>query len=108
MGCSTENCSNDATWQPVFEMRSAKKGPVTTVKLTQLVFCETHKASSNLASFLSDEGFTKIAKFMRENGKKSPAQRNTTLTWLQLSTELLETMSPLTITEPDPDEDLAF
>jgi len=108
MPCSTENCSNEASWQPVLEMRSAKKGPVTTVKLTQLVYCDTHKAASTLASFLSDEGFVKIAKFMRENGKKAPAQRNTTLTWSKLSPELLETMSPMTIAQPDPDDDLAF
>ena len=108
MPCSNENCTHEARWRPVLEMRSAKKGPITTVKLSQLVYCEDHKATSTLATFLSNEGFTKIAKFMRENGKKAPAQRNTTLTWEELSPELLETLTPLTLAEPDPDDDLAF
>jgi hypothetical protein len=45
---------------------------------------------------------------MREHGKKAPVQRNTTLTWERLSPELLETMSPLTIANPNTDDDLAF
>jgi hypothetical protein len=108
MPCSAENCPNEAFWQPVLELRSAKKGPITTGKLTQLVYCEEHKKISTLTNFLSDEAFVKIAKFMRENGKKAPAQRNITLTWFKLSPEMLETMSPLTIAESDPDDDLAF
>jgi hypothetical protein len=108
MGCSNENCSGDGIWRPVLEMRSRKDGPITHVKFSQLVFCGEHKSTSTLATFLSSEGFVKIAKFMRENGKKAPIQRNTTLSWEQLSPELLETLSPLTIAEINPDDDLAF
>lgn len=108
MACSNENCSGDGAWRPVLEMRSRKDGPITHVKFSQLIFCEEHKASSTLATFLSAEGFIKIAKFMRENGKKAPIQRNTSLGWERLSPELLDTISPLTITEPNPDDDLAF
>jgi hypothetical protein len=78
------------------------------VKFTQLVFCGDHKASSTLATYLSSEGFVKLAKFLRENGKPNPIQRNTTLAWEELAPELLETMSPLTIAEANPDDDLAF
>jgi hypothetical protein len=92
----------------MLQLRSAKKGPVTLLRFSQLVFCDEHKATSTLESFLSDEGFVKISKYMRENGKKAPAQRNTTLAWEKLSPELLETLTPLTISNPNTDDDLAF
>jgi hypothetical protein len=108
MPCSTESCTLDAQWRPLLELRSAKKGEVSILRFCQLVFCDEHKSKSTLESLLSDEAFVKIAKNMRENGKKVPIQRNTTLTWEKLSPELLETLTPLTIANPNTDDDLAF
>ena len=109
MSCSKENCEKDGHWRPVFELRPSKKGPITPSVLTQLVLCDDHKASSTLADFLSSEGFTKIVKFMRENGKVAPVQRNTTLTWEKLSKAKLETVTPMVLTTPpDSESDLPF
>ena len=78
------------------------------MRYCQLVFCDEHKASKTLETLLSDEAFVKIVKNMRENGKKAPVQRNTTLTWERLSPQLLETLTPLIVANPNTDDDLAF
>lgn len=108
MACSNENCSIDGVWRPVFELRARKNGPITRVWLTQLVYCDVHKEGMTLAMLLSAEGFVKLAKYLRENGKGTVIQRNTTLAWERLAPELLETITPLIIAEPNPDDDLAF
>lgn len=108
MSCSIENCEKTGRWHPVFELRSRKKGPITHITLSQLVFCTEHKSIKVLADFLSAEGFTKIAKFMRENGKENPIQRNTTLTWSEVAAEKIDTLPTQTLTTPSLDEDLAF
>lgn len=108
MSCSVENCEKTGMWNPVFELRSRKKGPVTPAVLFQLVFCDEHKAIKTLADFMSAEGFTKLAKYMRENGKENPIQRNTTLAWTQVAPEQLDTLPTQTLATPSLDEDLAF
>jgi hypothetical protein len=75
MACSIENCEMTGQWRPVLEIRSRKQGPITHITLSQLVFCDDHKGVKVLADFLSAEGFIKIAKFMRENGKENPIPR---------------------------------
>ena len=93
----------------MLELRSAKKGPVTLLRFSQLVFCDEHKASSSLESFLSDEGFVKISKYMRENGKIAPVQRCTTLTWKMLSEAELTQLAPaVEAAKPPEDDSLPF
>lgn len=98
----------DGVWRPILELRARKDGPITRAALTQLVYCDVHRQSTTLAMLLSAEGFVKLSKSMRENGKGKIAQRVTTLTWERLAPELVETISPQIIAQPNPDDDLAF
>jgi hypothetical protein len=108
MSCSTEGCSKEGSWHPILEMRSRKNGPVTPVTFHQLVFCNEHKATQGLANFMSAECFVKIAKFMRENGKENPIQRNTTLSWSKADVTESDLLPTMAMPSPDTDEDLAF
>ena len=54
------------------------------MSFSQLGYCDEHKSVLNLASFLSDEGFTKITKFLREAGHAAPDRPLTTLGWNEL------------------------
>jgi hypothetical protein len=108
MPCSQDDCQEAPLWRPVLEMRSRRGEAPTKVSLDQLGYCESHKKSSGLATFLSDEGFTKITKFLREAGRDSPDRSLTTLGWSSLSSTeaaLLETDQHHTMS---PEESLAF
>jgi len=106
--CSSNECTKSGNWHPVLEVRSRKNGPTTHITFSQLVFCDEHKATQGLANFLSAEGFVKIAKFLRENGKENPIQRNTTLTWTAAAPDESSDLPTQTMPAPDTDEDLAF
>jgi hypothetical protein len=108
MSCSTDGCSKEGKWHPVLEMRSRKDGPAIRVTFSQLVFCDEHKALQGLASFLSAEGFVKIAKFLRENGKENPIQRNTTLAWTVADQKESDLLTTIAMPDLDTDDDLAF
>jgi hypothetical protein len=104
--CSMENCPNTARWHPVLELRHSKKGTVTLGTYLQIRLCNEHKEKANLADFLSDEGFTKISKHTRENGKGAPLQRNTTLNWTPVTPG--EKLPTDTLLDPVASGDLAF
>jgi len=106
MDCSMENCPNTPRWHPVLELRHSKRGPVTRATYLQIRLCDDHKQSSNLGNFLSDEEFTKIAKYMRECGKGAPLQRNTTLDWTPV--EVGEKLPTEILLDPIANGDLAF
>ena len=108
MSCSMDDCSSVGAWHPVLELRSRKNGPITRATMMQLLFCDEHKAAKGLTDFLSNEGFVKIAKFLRENGKENPIQRNTTLTWSHAAPEEIAETVVQVLIEPSPDDDLPF
>lgn len=89
-------------------LRSRKKGPAVHARFLKLAYCDGHKEVTTLADVLSDEAFVKIAKFMRENGKKMPLHRNTTLIFEPLSPNEQQEMAPdIEASRPDP-ESLPF
>jgi hypothetical protein len=49
--------------------------------IPEIKICEMHKQESTLESFLSPEGWTKIEKFLRENGKGNFQRRAIRLEW---------------------------
>lgn len=109
MACSFNNCNGSGSWTPILELRSRKNGAVTCLTFKKLAYCNEHKTTSSLADFLSDEGFTKIVKHMRENGKIAPVQRCTTLTWKNLTEAEQTQLSPIVeAAKPPIDETLPF
>ncbi len=108
MPCSQDDCQSNPLWRPVIELRSRRGGPAERVSFTQLGYCEIHKASSNLATFLSDEGFTKISKFLREAGHDTPDRPLTTLSWAAITPDEAETLAKDQHHTLSPEETLAF
>jgi hypothetical protein len=109
MVCSFTCCKGSGCWTPILELRSRKNGNITCLTFKTLAYCNEHKKTSVLADFLSDEGFVKIVKHMRENGKVAPVQRCTTLTWKMLSeTELAQLAPAVEAAKPPEDDSLPF
>jgi hypothetical protein len=79
--CYLAPCATPGIWQPVLNLRARADGPVTLLRFTSIRVCDDHKATSTVDSFLSDEGFHKLAHHMRDAGKTVPRQRLTTLSW---------------------------
>jgi hypothetical protein len=52
-----------------------------TASIPEIKICEMHRSGSTLESFLSPEAWTKIEKFLRENGKGNFLRRNVKLEW---------------------------
>lgn len=87
MKCYKTDCEKDGTFKTVLELRSKKNGPVTKLRFRTVLFCEDHSKSIGILDVLSDEGFVKISKFMRENGKPAPVQRCITLSFESVTEE---------------------
>ncbi len=110
MRCSHDECSAPPRWRPVLVLRSKKDESPSRASLVQLGYCDVHKRTTQLATFLSEEGFTKLNKFLREAYRPPPDKSLTTLDWEPISTEeasKLELDQHRTTSEA-PDEDLAF
>ena len=103
MSCSHPSCQSPNRWRPVLELRSRKSCPVTRARFSTLTYCDGHKKVSALSDLLSSEGFDRIVKFLRENGKPAPVRRHTTLTWELLTEEELSTLAET----PRPETSLA-
>ena len=79
--CLHEPCTGSGAWRPVLELRSRQNGEITRLRFTKIAICDGHKQSNEIANYLSIEAFDKLAKIMKEAGKKAPVRRLTTLNW---------------------------
>jgi hypothetical protein len=107
MSCSQDDCPETPLWRPVLELRPKAGAPATLASFTRLGYCTRHKETATITTFLSDEGFVKIAKYMAENGKPRPASKHCTLAWDPITKEeakKLDEAQDKTLT----DETLAF
>lgn len=110
MPCSHDACPALPKWRPIIVLRSKSSDPPAMASLVQLGYCDSHKTSTSLATFLGDEGFTKLSKFLREAGRSSPDKSLSTLAWEPISAEEASDLAldqHRTSSAP-PDEDLAF
>ena len=105
MRCSHDDCQSTPEWHPVLELRSRRGVPATKAVLVQLGYCDAHRETLKLETFLSAEGFARLTKHVREAGKPAPDRSLTTLTWRLLGPELTEKNQQRTLTI---EEDLAF
>lgn len=107
MPCSTPGCARPPSWRPGLDLRSRKDGSPTRLTFARLAYCDEDKEKATLATFLSDEGFSKIARHLRERGKEVPVQKLTALAWTRLDAPALAELS----SEQDqstPDDTLPF
>ena len=79
--CLHEPCPGAGAWRPVLELRSRQDGEVTNLRFTKIAVCNEHQRSGEITSYLSVEAFSKLAKIMKEAGKRAPVRRLTTLVW---------------------------
>jgi len=79
--CRHSGCPGQGAWIPVMIFRPAGSRKDVRASIPDIRVCEMHKARSSLDAFLSPEGFAKIEKFLRENGKGSFQRRHVKLEW---------------------------
>lgn len=108
VACSHLGCSGPATHRPILQTRSRSSGKTTGVTLCQLGYCDEHRQSYKIENLLSSEGFTKLAKFMREKGHPEPEQKLTTLAWHPLSEDDLEDLTTSQQHTSTGEDELAF
>lgn len=107
MTCSTPGCARAPSWRPALVLRSRKDGNPTKLTFTRLAYCDEDKEKATLLTFLSDEGFSKIARHLRERGKEVPVQKLTTLAWTRLDGSTLSALSS-DQDQSTPDDTLPF
>lgn len=98
MKCYDEKCPCNGIWMPVLMFRTTPKSKSMKSRMIELGLCEQHKDTYNIDNFLSNEGWTKIEKFLRENGRQNYKKGLTLLDW-ELRPE---------VPKYDPDADLPF
>lgn len=75
-----KKCVGDGVWLPVLILVSSR-GEALPANLSNIELCEMHKDFSKIDDFLSPEGWDKMQKHLRENGKGTFVKRKTTLEW---------------------------
>ena len=88
MKCSKTDCPGIGRHSPVLLLRKTKKGSPLRAELRQLAICEGHKESATVNDFLSDEGWDKISKKLREAGKGTFSKGLTSIDWQPTEAEV--------------------
>lgn len=80
MSCVMEPCPGTGVWRPMLLLKQKDTG--TDLEATLDVdLCEAHKDITQLEDVLSPEGWDRIQKFLRENGKGDFVKRSAALRW---------------------------
>jgi hypothetical protein len=79
--CYLAACDTLGIWQPILNLKSRSNGAITTLRFKTIRVCDEHKKESTVDSFLSDEGFDKLVRHLRDAGKTIPLHRLTNLSW---------------------------
>lgn len=66
---------------PLLLFRKVPRSKPITASLTELGLCNSHKETALVLHFLSNEGWTKVEKHLRENGFQGYKQGLTELEW---------------------------
>jgi hypothetical protein len=72
---------------PVLALRARKETAPFHMTFTHLTACDAHKQAATVDSFLSPEGFDKLARVLREAGKPIPVRKLTALQWRKATGE---------------------
>ena len=87
--------------------KSSKHDPML-VKFHQLGYCDHHQTTLKIDAFLSDEGFTKLAKHLREAGKGRMQKKLSVLLWEELTDKDLAKLAGRQHRTRSPEDALAF
>jgi len=79
--CSRTECPGSGTWTPVLLLRQQRGEKGLKARMLEIRQCTFHKEASGLEDFLSDEGWDKLSRHLREAGKGRFMKNFTTLTW---------------------------
>jgi hypothetical protein len=79
MNCTRPSCGKRGIWRPELALRSTAKGPETLASFSDIILCEEHKETTHLPQLLSDTGWERIARHLREAGKPAPRKHLTIL-----------------------------
>lgn len=85
MPCSQDDCQQDAKWRPALELRASAKSKPRRLRFCRLGYCDDHRSAATLETFLSDEGWHKIAKHVRTLGLGRVDPKLTTLVFEPLT-----------------------
>lgn len=84
MSNCVKKCVGEGVWLPILVLASSRGGTLNAA-LSDVQLCEMHKDFAKLDDFLSPEGWDKIQKHLRENGKGTFLKRRTALEWQRAS-----------------------
>ena len=79
--CYLDPCTNPGIWQPILNLKTRSNGAITPLRFKTIRVCDEHKKDCTVDSFLSNEGFDKLARHLRDAGKPVPQHRLTSLSW---------------------------
>lgn len=106
--CYLSDCTAPGIWQPILNLKSRSNGAITTLRFKTIRVCDEHKTASTVDSFLSDEGYDKLSRNLRDAGKSVPQHRLTTLSWEKDPIEEPSAAPPEDPTVVSPEESLPF
>lgn len=67
--CTWKLCEQPGIWLPKLIFRRTKKDEPFGAVLSEKAVCDLHRDHAQLQTYLSDEGWDKISKFLRESGR---------------------------------------
>jgi hypothetical protein len=79
-------------WQPHLELPRGKS--IQKAVFSKLVYCDDHKRETVIGKLLSDEGYHKLRKHVREHGHTMPAMNRLKLGWTILEIQIESQSSP--------------
>ena len=118
--CHMEACPLTGTWQPILRLRPKKDAEPLGIRFRSIRVCDHHRSISTVETFLSDEGFDKLSRHLRDSGRPMPKRRLVTLDWERTGIEDVPPVPMTTMEPPAPgippgtsdlsltDEDLPF
>ena len=108
MPCSQDDCPADPRWQPALVLHPRRGGSTSKATFCRLGYCDEHRQIATVETFLSDEGFVKLAKFMRESGKAPPDRALVELDWLPIDDITKQSLAERQDHTQSAEEELAF
>ncbi len=93
MPCSQDDCQLTPKWRPVLAIGTKRRGKPLEFRFTRLGYCDAHRDKAVVATVLSDEGFHKVAKHVRELGLGNLDRASATLKWEEIDSREAERMT---------------
>lgn len=83
--CSVKDCAGPSAFLPVLGLRSSTTDHEIMAKIPNRPVCNLHRELLTTKDFLSDEGWVKIVRHMKEAGKPAPSKNLVRLAWEEIT-----------------------